>query len=59
MGKHDTLAQLKGGLIVSCQAAPSPSLEDPDIHAAIAEAVEAGGSDGIRADGPETERAIR
>ena len=59
MGKHDTLAQLKGGLIVSCQAAPSPSLEDPDILAAIAEAVVAGGAVGIRADGPENVRAIR
>lgn len=58
IGKHDTLAQLKGGLIVSCQAAPSPSLEDPDILAAIAEAVVAGGAVGIRADGPENVRAI-
>jgi N-acylglucosamine-6-phosphate 2-epimerase len=59
IGKHDTLAQLKGGLIVSCQAAPSPSLEDPDILAAIAEAVVAGGAVGIRTDGPENIRAIR
>ena len=58
IGKHDTLAQLKGGLIVSCQASPSPSLEDPDIIAAIAEAVVAGGAVGIRADGPENVRAI-
>ena len=59
MGKHEVLAQLRGGLIVSCQAAPSPSLEDPDILAAIAEAVVAGGAVGIRADGPENVRAIR
>ena len=59
MGKYDALAQLRGGLIVSCQAAPSPSLENPDILAAIAEAVVAGGAVGIRADGPENVRAIR
>jgi N-acylglucosamine-6-phosphate 2-epimerase len=59
IGKHVTLAQLKGGLIVSCQAPPSPSLEDADILAAIAEAVVAGGAVGIRADGPENIRAIR
>ena len=59
MGKYDALAQLRGGLIVSCQAAPSPSLEDPDILAAIAEAVVTGGAVGIRADGLENVRAIR
>ena len=59
MGKYDALAQLRGGLIVSCQAAPSPSLENPDILAAIAEAVVAGGAVGIRADGPENVRAIQ
>ena len=59
MGKHEVLAQLRGGLIASCQATPSPSLENPDILAAIAEAVVAGGAVGIRADGPENVRAIR
>ena len=59
MGKHEVLAQFRGGLIVSCQATPSPSLENPDILAAIAEAVVAGGAVGIRADGPENVRAIR
>ena len=59
IGKSEALRQIKGGLIVSCQAAPSPSLEDPDILAAIAEAVVTGGAVGIRADGPENVRAIR
>jgi N-acylglucosamine-6-phosphate 2-epimerase len=59
IGKSESLEQIKGGLIVSCQAAPSPSLEDPDILAAIAEAVVTGGAVGIRADGPENVRAIR
>ena len=51
--------QLRGELIVSCQASPSPFLADPAILAAIAEAVVAGGAGGIRADGPENIRAIR
>ena len=55
----ELIEQLRGGLIVSCQASPSPSLEDPAILAAIAEAVVAGGAVGIRADGPENIRAIR
>lgn len=59
IGKAEALKQIKGGLIVSCQAAPSPSLEDPDVLAAIAEAVVTGGAVGIRADGPENVRAIR
>ena len=58
-GNSDLIEKLKGGLIVSCQAPPSPSLEDPAILAAIAEAVVAGGAVGIRADGPANVRAIR
>ena len=58
-GKRELIDQLKGGLIVSCQASPSPSLESPDVISAIAEAVVAGGAVGIRADGPENLRAIR
>lgn len=53
------LKQLQGRLVVSCQAAPSPSLEDSGVLAAIAKAAVAGGSAGIRADGPENVRAIR
>ena len=58
-GKGELIDQLKGGLIVSCQASPSPSLESPEILASIAEAVVAGGAVGIRADGPDNVRAIR
>ncbi|MFP6901453.1 MAG: N-acetylmannosamine-6-phosphate 2-epimerase, partial [Opitutales bacterium] len=58
-GKRELIDQLKGGLIVSCQAAPSPSLESPDVISAIAEAVVAGGAVAIRADGPDNVRAIR
>ena len=58
-GKHELIDLLKGGLIVSCQAAPSPSLESPEVLASIAEAVVAGGAVAIRADGPDNVRAIR
>jgi N-acylglucosamine-6-phosphate 2-epimerase len=57
-GKLKLIDKLKGGLIVSCQAAPSPSLESPEVLAAIAEAVVAGGAIGIRADGPTNVSAI-
>ncbi len=57
--KHELIDQLKGGLIVSCQAAPSPSLESPEVLASIAEAVVAGGAVAVRADGPDNVRAIR
>ena len=58
-GKRDLMDKLKGGLIVSCQAPPSPSLESPEVLASIAEAVVAGGAVAIRADGPDNVRAIR
>ncbi|MBL62422.1 MAG: N-acetylmannosamine-6-phosphate 2-epimerase [Opitutae bacterium] len=58
-GKDELIDLLKSGLIVSCQASPSPSLESPDVMASIAEAVVAGGAVAIRADGPENVRAIR
>ena len=57
-GKHSLIDHLKGGLIVSCQASPSPSLESPEVIAAIAEAVVAGGAVAIRADGPDNIRVI-
>lgn len=58
-GKHDLMDKLKGGLIVSCQAPPSPSLESPEVLASIAEAVVAGGALAIRADGPDNIQVIR
>ena len=58
-GKRELIDQFKGGLIVSCQASPSPSLDDPAILTALAEAAVAGGAVAIRADGPDNVRAIR
>ena len=60
MNASATLTEsLRGGLIVSCQAMPSCSLDDPEIIAALAEAVVAGGAVGIRADAPQNIQAIR
>lgn len=46
------IEQIKGGLIVSCQARPGNPLRGAEHMAAMAEAAELGGAVGIRADGP-------
>lgn len=51
--------QLKGGLIVSCQARPGNPLRGARFMAAFAQAAELGGAVGIRANGPTDIRAIR
>jgi N-acylglucosamine-6-phosphate 2-epimerase len=55
----DALEQIRGGLVVSVQAAPGSPLAAPEHLAAIARAVEAGGAVGIRAEGVASIRAIR
>jgi N-acylglucosamine-6-phosphate 2-epimerase len=50
---------LKGGLIVSCQAAPGAPLHGPAYMAAMAKAAEMAGAVGIRADGPLDIAAIK
>jgi N-acylglucosamine-6-phosphate 2-epimerase len=50
---------IAGGLIVSCQAPEGSPLRRPEIMAAMAEAAQAAGSVGIRAQGAEDIRAIR
>lgn len=55
----NTLKQLEGGLVVSCQAAADSPLRNSGIMAAMARAALAGGAVGIRANGPEDIRAIR
>jgi N-acylglucosamine-6-phosphate 2-epimerase len=55
----DSVAQLKGGLIVSCQARPGEPLFDSRIMAAMAQSVIIGGAVGIRANTPSDIRAIR
>jgi N-acylglucosamine-6-phosphate 2-epimerase len=51
--------QLRGGLVVSCQAKEGSPLRDPHVLAALAQAAERGGAAGIRADGPAHIAAIR
>ena len=55
----DALERMRGGLVVSVQAAPGSPLAAPEHLAAIARAVEAGGAVGVRTEGVETIRAIR
>lgn len=52
-------ARIRGGLIVSCQAAPGTPLAGPDHMAAMAAAAADGGAVGIRAEGTDDIRAIR
>lgn len=51
--------RLKGGLIVSCQAAIDEPLHGSPIMAAMARAAAQAGAAGIRAEGPDDVRAIR
>jgi N-acylglucosamine-6-phosphate 2-epimerase len=51
--------RMRGGLLVSVQAAPGSPLAAPEHLAAIARAAEAGGAAGIRTEGLRTVAAIR
>ena len=53
------LKQIKGGLIVSCQAARESPLHDPHVISAMALAAHQGGAVGVRIDSPEHIRAVR
>lgn len=53
------LEALRGGLIVSCQAAGENPLTGADMMAKMAKAAQMGGAVGIRANGPDDVRAIR
>jgi putative N-acetylmannosamine-6-phosphate epimerase len=53
------VTELRGGLIVSCQARPGSPLRHSAMMAAMARAAELGGAVGIRANGPEDVAAIR
>jgi N-acylglucosamine-6-phosphate 2-epimerase len=55
----DALAALRGGLVVSVQAAPGSPLAEPGHMAALARAARAGGAAGIRAEGVADVQAIR
>jgi N-acylglucosamine-6-phosphate 2-epimerase len=49
----------RGALIVSCQAKEGEPMRDPQIMAAVAQSVVAGGAAAVRANTPEHIRAIR
>ncbi len=53
------IEQLRGGLIVSCQAGPTDAVYGSAAMAAMAQAAERGGAVGIRANGVEDIAAIR
>jgi N-acylglucosamine-6-phosphate 2-epimerase len=54
-----SLDAIRGGLVVSVQAAPGSPLASPETMSAIARAAELGGAAGIRAEGSADIRAIK
>lgn len=56
---RELVRRLRGGLIVSCQAAPGDPLEDTGTILRIAQSVVAGGAIGLRINSPEHIAAIR
>lgn len=56
---REIVQKLKGGLIVSCQAAPGDPLEDTETILRIAQSVIAGGAVGLRINSAEHISAIR
>lgn len=59
MNKNKLLDQLKGGLVVSCQALAEEPLHDPYIMARMAFAAKEGGAVGIRANSNQDIMAIK
>lgn len=59
MNKSTILNLIEGQIIVSCQAEPDEPLGKPEILAALAETVVAGGAAGIRAESPPNIRAMK
>ena len=59
MSPGNRLLQLRGKLIVSCQASAGDPFREPNLMARFARAAIGGGAAGIRANGPDDIRAIR
>lgn len=57
-GFHPLLEQLRGGLIVSCQAADGNPMQGPDVMARMAQAAELGGAVGTRVESPADINAV-
>jgi N-acylglucosamine-6-phosphate 2-epimerase len=58
-GKHELLERLRGGLIVSVQAAPGSALDDPIVLSAMAAAAKSAGAVGLRLQGAANIAAVR
>ncbi|GAC1653636.1 MAG: hypothetical protein NVS9B15_14360 [Acidobacteriaceae bacterium] len=56
---HKTLENLRGRLIVSCQAAPNDPMEDTATLRRVARSAVLGGARGLRLNSPEHIRAVR
>lgn len=55
---HPLLEQLRGGVIVSCQAAEGNPMQGPEIMARMAQAAEIGGAVGTRVESPADVSAV-
>jgi N-acylglucosamine-6-phosphate 2-epimerase len=58
-GKRDLLDRLRGGLIVSVQAADGSALDDPLVLSAMAAAAKSAGAAGLRLQGAKNIEAVR
>jgi N-acylglucosamine-6-phosphate 2-epimerase len=58
-GKRELLERLRGGLIVSVQAATGSALDDPLVLSAMAAAAKAAGAAGLRLQGEKNIEAVR
>jgi len=56
--RADVLEQIRGGLVVSCQAHTGHPMAGPEFMAAFARCAQAGGAVGLRVDGPADVRAV-
>ena len=56
---RDVLAELRGGLVVSCQPVTGGPMDRPEIVAAMAAAAIAGGAHGVRVEGLANLQAAR
>jgi N-acylglucosamine-6-phosphate 2-epimerase len=56
---RDPIEQLRGGLVVSCQAPPTHPLHDPQVMGLLAQCAELGGAVGVRINGPDDVRAAK
>src|SRR5688572_30276922 len=56
--RQDLISSLRGGVVVSCQAASGSPLDQPAFIAALAQSAERGGAVGFRVNGPANIAAV-